>query len=80
MCPRIAKQPTLVNVLVDYYFDHSLNKVKQDSASEYYSYTNNELFYNSNNKTIVDLLCTIPDELSNVNDSQSSSLLLKKLP
>jgi hypothetical protein len=35
----------LVNVLVDYYFDNSLNKLKYESSGVDYTYADNALFY-----------------------------------
>jgi hypothetical protein len=72
-----AKQPYLVNVLVNYYFG---SKLKQDNTNEYYSYANNELLYNPNKKSIIDLLCLIPDDLSNVKKALFKTLAKIVIP
>lgn len=55
----------IIYTLIDYYFEHG-SKHKNENLPDY-SYSENELFYTENPKTIIDLLLCVPDELSNVN-------------
>lgn len=59
---RVETQPSLINSIVDYYFEHHGKGQPSENA-----YVSNQTGLSQSSKTIVDLLCLIPDDLTNVN-------------
>lgn len=58
---NFVTQPNLINDLVDYYFIYGINSSSNDTESTF----EYNLNITSNSKSIIDLICLIPDDLCN---------------
>lgn len=58
----LETQPIIIYKLVDYYFDY---RIRNDHSADS-SYAESEFFYSESSKSILDLLLTVPEELSHV--------------
>lgn len=67
----IDKQPALIGVLVDYYFENGTSNSQTISRSSSYLSPRDAYDYDSissnSRTTILDLICKIPDDLVTVN-------------
>ncbi len=66
-------QPNLISTIIDYYFIYGINSSSNDSSTVGDLNSAYNMNSTSNSKTIIDLICLIPNELCNVNTIEIST-------